>query len=76
MVDNSINPLRTPFGLIFSSFDRTRGSFIPYVHAPEPAFTFTKPPIAISRVSSHFIHVHIGKHGTSSGGDYLNGCPK
>lgn len=68
MVDNSISPLRTHFGLIFSLFDCTIGYFILSVHAPEPAFTFTKPPTAISRASCHFIHAHIVKHGTGGRG--------
>jgi hypothetical protein len=44
------NPLlRTHFELIFTLLGRTRVSFILPVHTPEPAFTFTKPPIAISQ---------------------------
>ncbi len=59
MMDNSIKPLRTHFGLIFSSFGRTIISSILQVRASEPALTCTKPPITISRVSSHFIHAQI-----------------
>ena len=64
MVDNSISPLRTHFGLIFSSFECRRGYFILRVTRLD---LFSPSPSLLQlfhRASSHFIHAHMVRHGT------------
>ena len=71
MMDNSIKPLANAFRADFLLVRPHYNILHPSGSRVKPALTCTKPPITISRVSSHFIHARTMPNYPPPGGQ----CP-
>jgi hypothetical protein len=74
MVENSINPLQTHVGLIFSSFECRRGyiilrSTLLDLFSPSPSLC-----LLFHRASSHFLDAHMRTQSTGDKGWHRTSC--